>query len=177
MVRRKAASTVTTYKWVFKAYAKWLDQIKRISFADITTAHFTAFWIKEWMAHMTQQGLSDATVCLRFAVIKSFICFIAAEDPALAEVYAGIASLTCSRKPSLDPVRYLTAPQISLLLSMPDLKTDKGLRDLTLLHLGYETGVRVSEILAIRLCDIIRDGNHVKIRLHGKSSKIREHPL
>ena len=75
LVRRKAVSTVTTYKWVFKVYAKWLDQIKGISFADITTENFTAFWIKEWMAHMTQQGLSDATVCLRLAVIKSFTCF------------------------------------------------------------------------------------------------------
>jgi site-specific recombinase XerD len=62
------------------------------------------------------------------------------------------------------------------ILAAPDLETWNGLRDQVMLATLYNTGARVSELIALRRCDV--DINHTGIvRLHGKGRKERVIPL
>ena len=73
-------------------------------------------------------------------------------------------------------VRYLTQIEMQAILDAPDINTWSGQRDHVLLVTLYNTGARVSEIIAIRRVDF--DSKHDQaVHLHGKGRKERVVPL
>ena len=48
----------------------------------------------------------------------------------------------------------LTPKEVDLLLSQPSMKTNKGIRDRAMLELLYATGIRVSELISLKLSDV-----------------------
>jgi integrase/recombinase XerD len=71
--------------------------------------------------------------------------------------------------------KYLTRHEVENLLEQPDLSTRHGLRDRAMLEVLYATGLRVSELISIRINDINADAGFV--RTMGKGSKERIVPL
>ena len=73
-------------------------------------------------------------------------------------------------------INYLTVDGISLLLRQPDLSTLKGVRDLAMLALMYDTGARVQEIIDLTPASL-RLNRPCTINLKGKGNKARIVPL
>lgn len=71
--------------------------------------------------------------------------------------------------------RYLTEAEIEQLLNRPPLETAHGLRDRTMLEVLYATGLRVSELVRLRLQEINFEAGF--LRIVGKGSKERLVPL
>jgi integrase/recombinase XerD len=61
------------------------------------------------------------------------------------------------------------------LLAQPDSLTKLGIRDRTLLEFAYATGVRVSELISVKLTDLLLEDQLVRIL--GKGSKVRIIPI
>jgi integrase/recombinase XerD len=61
------------------------------------------------------------------------------------------------------------------LLRAPDVETAEGLRDRAMLEVMYATGLRVSELVSLKLADLDLDGG--TIVCHGKGSKERRIPI
>lgn len=70
---------------------------------------------------------------------------------------------------------YLSVAQVELLLSAPDTNTALGLRDKAMLEVLYATGLRVSELVGLRLNDINLQGGF--LMAFGKGSKERLVPM
>jgi integrase/recombinase XerD len=70
---------------------------------------------------------------------------------------------------------FLTHPQVEQLLEQPDITADTGLRDRTMLELMYATGLRVSELVNLKLDDIEWEKGHLDCL--GKGSKQRRIPI
>jgi integrase/recombinase XerD len=69
----------------------------------------------------------------------------------------------------------LTIPEVDMVLSQPDLSTNKGIRDHAILEFLYATGARVSEVTTLRLQQLwLQDG---LVKLFGKGSKERVVPV
>ena len=73
-------------------------------------------------------------------------------------------------------VGFLTPPEITALLNAPDCSTVAGRRDHALWLLAVQTGLRVSEITALRREDIVL-GTGAHVRCQGKGRKQRCTPL
>jgi integrase/recombinase XerD len=71
--------------------------------------------------------------------------------------------------------RFLTVDEVDRLLAAPDLKTRRGLRDHAMIHTLYATGLRVSELVGLRVDGMNLDGAFV--RCVGKGNKERVVPL
>jgi integrase/recombinase XerD len=69
----------------------------------------------------------------------------------------------------------LTAGEVESLLAAPDAKTPRGLRDAAMLEVLYATGLRVSELIGLRLGDLHLDAGY--LRCWGKGNKERVVPL
>jgi integrase/recombinase XerD len=72
-------------------------------------------------------------------------------------------------------VHTLTEAQVEALLDAPDVRTPLGLRERTMLELMYASGLRVSELVALKLVELsLNDG---VLRITGKGSKTRLVPF
>jgi len=71
--------------------------------------------------------------------------------------------------------RFLSPDDVEALLRAPDVKTPRGLRDRALLEVLYATGLRVSELVKLRLTEIQREGGYLQFT--GKGNKERIVPV
>jgi len=71
--------------------------------------------------------------------------------------------------------RILTEKEIKIILSLPDTRSSKGIRDRALLELLYSTGIRRSELVGLNLYDLNTDEG--MLRVLGKGNKERIVPI
>ena len=71
--------------------------------------------------------------------------------------------------------RYLSVDEVDTLLAQPDVTTPRGLRDRALIELLYATGLRVSELLDLRVADLNLEAGHLTCT--GKGQKQRLVPI
>ena len=70
-------------------------------------------------------------------------------------------------------VSYLTREQVQALLDAPDPTTREGLRDRAMLHIAFAAGLRVSELVGLRLQDVtLRPDGSILIRGKGRRERV-----
>ena len=123
------------------------------------------------LRHMRLGGISARSVARWLAAVRGFYGFLLAEglleqDPS-AQLEAPRALRTLPKT--------LGSADVEALLSAPDTATTRGLRDAAMLEVLYATGLRVSELLRLRLGDLHLDAGY--LRCWGKGNKERVVPL
>lgn len=115
--------------------------------------------------------LKPTTVNDRIRGVRSFTKFLAAEGYLPTNIGLELRQVREERT----IIDAFNEDQIAALLRRPNRKTFTGLRDFTIMLLLLETGIRVSELTAIRLDDVrMKEG---KILIHGKGAKQRFVPF
>lgn len=117
------------------------------------------------------EGLSSVSLARHLASLRAFFLFLTREGILAHNPTITIASPQLEKKLPL----FFSQAEIAALLRQPDLRTPLGYRDATMLELLYATGMRVSELLALRLADLNRDVGYVIPQ--GKGNKERIVPL
>lgn len=118
-----------------------------------------------------EMQVSDATLARTISVIKGFYKFLLAENYLRRDP----ASLLETRKSWQTLPRFLTADEIERLLAQPDVNSELGLRDKAMLEVLYASGLRVSELINLKLSDI--DWDKGLLSCFGKGSKHRKVPI
>jgi site-specific recombinase XerD len=75
------------------------------------------------------------------------------------------------------PVRYFTREEVEALVTAPSSESWSGRRDTVMFATLYNTGARVSELIAIKRTDITIGRGSASVDLHGKGRKDRTVPL
>jgi integrase/recombinase XerD len=127
--------------------------------------------IVRYFQMLRKNGISARSVARALAAIRGLFRFLVAErhlkhDP--TENLDG-PKLWASLPKSLH------AEEVEALLGAPDRATPEGLRDAAMLELLYATGLRVSELIGVRVEDVVLDAGF--LRTIGKGSKERIVPF
>ena len=111
----------------------------------------------------------------RFAAIRSFFRYLEYTAPTCLDQALRIRSLPTKRtdKALID---YLTKEEMQVLLDAPNPRTPGGTRDRAMLHLTYACGLRVSELLSLRLTDF-PERSLATVHIIGKGRRERVLPL
>lgn len=162
-----AKSTLAAYRSDLALFAAWLDEHRQ----GLIEADEAA--INGYLAHLHgRSGGFKATSQRRLlSTLRRFYGWLLDQgrikvDPLLNIQRPG----TAARFP-----KTLSEGQVEALLAAPDVATPRGLRDRALLEVLYATGLRVSELVGLKLFELgIAEG---VVRVFGKGAKERLVPL
>ena len=142
----------------------------------LTVEHLTADRILSFLQHLEGARKNKAsTRNVRLAAIHSFFRYLAGLHPQCLEQAQRVLSIPAKRTETRE-VQYLEFAEVQAILSTINRSTRDGRRDFTLLTLMFNTGARVSEIVALQASDL-RLTPPVSVLLHGKGRKERVCPL
>jgi integrase/recombinase XerD len=126
----------------------------------------------DYVNHLKEQEYASSSVARKVAAVKSFFNYLFARG----EIQANPTTAIDSPKVKKRLPKTLSAEDIDRLLQAPRQKnTPKHLRDTALLTILYSTGMRVTEVVSLRLDDI--DLEHGLLTCEGKDEAMRELPL
>lgn len=108
---------------------------------------------------MMNAGREESAINARLRAARAMFNFLRDEGYLAESPMSGVKLLTQKRK----VVETFSDDQLRALLRQPDQSTFTGFRDYTAMLLLLETGVRVKELVNIRLPDIIWQDNRIKI--------------
>ena len=161
--KRQSPNTIASYQYDINYFASYqLD--KKLN--DVSTSDVRSFLI-----FLREKGLASSTVARFLSSIKSFYRYLVIEKLILDNPIEIIDSPRPWRKlPNV-----LSTEEIDTLIAAPDIKTSGGLRDLAMLELLYATGLRVTELISLKLSAV--DLSVGYLRTLGKGSKERVVPF
>jgi integrase/recombinase XerD len=160
-----AKATLSSYRSDLGRLALWLADNAHEALLDLREETLTAF-----IAHLARQ--TRATSQARYlSTLRRFYRWQIGRGRIVADPTLKLANPS---RPSRLP-KVMSEKQVEALLDAPDLDTPLGLRDRAMLETIYATGLRVSELVGLRLHEVsLADG---VLRALGKGSKERLVPL
>ncbi|NYE61755.1 integrase/recombinase XerD [Duganella sp. 1224] len=161
-------NTLEAYRRDMRLFAAWLEKKRpQVDGLLAVAAHDIQGYIAARHADSGKATSSNR----RLSVIKRFYQMLQRqrridEDPSL--------KLVSARQPQRF-VQTLSEAQVEALLAAPDVHTPLGLRDRTMLELMYASGLRVSELVELKMLELsLNDG---VLRVTGKGAKTRLVPF
>jgi integrase/recombinase XerD len=127
--------------------------------------------LKDYINYLYAQKLSSRSIARHLSAIRSLFHFLVAEEEVDVDPTEHLAS---PKQWSTIP-KFLNRDQIEKLIGAPDISKPTGLRDRAMLELLYATGIRVTELIQLRLSSL--DMQLGLVRVTGKGNKQRLVPV
>jgi len=161
-----SANSITAYGTDLSSYINYLadNGIENICDADTTA-------ILGWLVHLTRQGLSAKSRARHLISIRGFYKYLIGEKLISANPLKDIDIPKIGQH--LPGV--ISVHEVELLLNACDATTPKGQRNLAMMEILYGAGLRVSELIFLKVVDVNLDAGLVRVM--GKGAKERIVPI
>ena len=174
--RRVSPHTIASYRDTFRLILQFaevkLKKAPSILVLEDLDSQFIGAFLDDLEQHRRNTPRSRN---LRLTAIRSFFRYAAFEEPTRSGLIQRVLAMP-SKKHDQRLVGFLTKPEIEALLAAPDANTWTGRRDRAFIMVAVQTGLRLSEMTALRSGDVdLCRGAHV--RCLGKGRKERCTPL
>lgn len=169
-----SGNTIRSYKYAFRLLLEYLyvsygipaDKVT-FKLLDYNTVSGYLIWLEE------ERGCSISTRNQRLAALSSFAVYAQNQDLEAASVFMCSLKKIPTKKREPGPRTVFSLDEVAALLRIPDEKRYTGRRDKVLLNLMYASGARAQEICDLRVRDVQRQKDDVRLTLTGKGNKSR----
>ncbi len=159
-------------KNTLEAYAKDLDTFANyLKEKNTKLTEVTDTVVTEYVAYLYNLGYSPRSIMRYCSALRHFYKYLT-EEGKISENPTDILETPKAFK--LLP-KYLTDSEVEALLNLPDTSTSLGQRDKAIFELMYASGLRVSEVITLKLNDLNFDNSY--LITFGKGSKERLVPF
>jgi len=160
-----AKNSLAAYRNDLRHFGHWLGE-QKVELDGVERIH-----VIRYFQALRGAGISARSVARALAAIRGMFRFLVAERHLKRDPTENIEN------PKLWATlpKSLPAPEVEALLRAPDRTTADGLRDAAMLELLYATGLRVSELIHVKVEDLVMDAGF--LRTIGKGSKERIVPF
>lgn len=161
-----SGNTVSSYRNDISSFIRFLEENKISDPSRIESRIIIRFF-----TNLEKIGLTSSSAARYFSSLKGFLNYLFTNNyiknnpiekvspPKLGKILPGVLSFE----------------EIDKILSLPDTNEILGLRDKTILEVFYACGLRISELISLKLSDLFL--NEEMIRVFGKGSKERIVPI
>lgn len=174
--RRASERTCEAYALALRLFFEFTAQELKMRPSSLRLEHLDASRVQAFLEHLERQRHnSPGTRNVRLAAIRTFMRFIEYREPAALEQVQRIRAIPTKRTESR-LVNHLSREEMQSLLDAPSPHTCDGIRDRAMLYLGYSAGLRVSELVGLRM-ENLAFSPHPCIYVLGKGRRERALPL
>ena len=172
-------NTLEAYRRDLRQFAEWLQAQGRDSLLAATERDLSAYFSSRYTGAMRAgkagsgkpKGIKASTQARAHSSLKRFYQFALRAGRIGADP---TGKLDAPKKSQRFP-KTLSEADVEALLAQPDTESPLGLRDRTMLEVLYASGLRVSELVGLKLVELGMDSGVVRVM--GKGSKERLVPL
>jgi integrase/recombinase XerD len=164
--RELSVATLAAYGHDLTAFSRFACNRDLAVVASVRTID-----ILEYLSALTENALSARSQARALVALRQFFRFLKAERLSAVDPTEDVDLPRFGR-----PLpTFLTVAEVDLLLAAPDRRSDRGARDGAMLETLYATGLRVSELVKLRLPDVNLEAGY--LITVGKGGKQRLVPL
>jgi len=127
--------------------------------------------LRKWIASLSRDGLAPTSIARAVSAARGFFKFLMLDGHIKSHP---AEDLDTPQRFNYLP-KFLTEDEINRLFAAPNVATEEGIRDRAVLEIMYASGLRVSELVALKQADV--DLLAGMVVCHGKGSKERRVPL
>lgn len=153
-VKQASQNTLASYERDIMQFSNYFEEKGKKIF-DLTKDD-----MKEYISHLMAEGKSNSTISRSTASIKALYRYLVNKKLAEENIADDVQAPKVDRK---EPM-ILTSSEIEKLLEQPDLSELKGQRDKAMLEVLYATGIRVTELISLRLEDINLNNGYIRVK-------------
>lgn len=157
-----SVNTIISYRRDIERLIRFLQR-KKIAVPEAGEEDLAMF-----IQSTSRTGLSSRSLARIISSLKSFYNFLVLDGV----VKKNPASSLSSPKPLISLPKYLTVKEVGILLAQPDEEKIIGIRDKAMLELLYATGLRVSELIRLRMKDLNLEDGFLICRGKGEKERI-----
>lgn len=160
--RNYSNNTILAYQNNLEQFESFCKQenIKNIKDIDYN-------FIRKYMEYLYKKNYTTSSINRMLSVLRSFFKYLNSEN----KIDNNPLNLITGPKLVRKLPKYLTINDVEKILATPDLNSDIGIRDALILELLYVSGIRVSELVNIKINDI--NVSNKTIKIIGKGNKER----
>ena len=159
--RNYSINTMTNYRIDIEEFNDYLRK-EKTNYLDIDYD-----FIKGYLMHLYERKLSKSSVSRKLSSLRSFYKYLFNNDKITTNPFKYVASPKKDKKLP----KYLGVLELECIFDTPDMNKSLGQRDRLILEILYATGIRVSELVNIKVSDI--DFYNKEIMITGKGNKQR----
>ncbi len=161
--KKTAKNTLLSYERDLRKMADYFEQQGKEKLRELTAEDMSGY-----MEYMKEEGKKASTLSRSVASIKSFYQFMIQRGTVTEDLSAVLKAPRVEKKlPSV-----LALEDVDVLLAQPSGNTDKEVRDRAMLELLYATGIRVSELLSLKLENVNLKKGYITIQASGGRERI-----
>ena len=168
-VRNYSVHTVTAYSHDLEEFLAFLHGAYPGTAADPRAVDRRV--VRAFLASLHDRGSAPRSIARSLACLKSFFGWCRKTGAVTASPAANVASPKLERRLP----RTLGEESVARLMDQPDRALPEGVRDRAILEVLYGAGLRLSELIALRIADVDFPGGTLKVT--GKGSKQRIVPF
>lgn len=161
-----SANTHEAYRRDLSRFSEYLSGSGGVAIEDVTPEMISAY-----LHRLLEDGLSVRSYTRALVTLRGFFRFLL-KNKALSKDPTALVDMPRFRRDLPDS---LSLDEVDRLLAAPDESTDLGLRDRAMLELLYATGLRVSELVGLKLDSLNLQRGYIVA--FGKGSKERVVPV
>ncbi len=168
--------TIAGYRDSFRLLLRFAADTLQRTPSELKVEELDATFLAKFLEHLeTERGNSVRTRNNRLSALHAFFRYVAITEPSLSLQCQRILAIPHKRH-ERRPMEFLTEEEAAAIIGAPNPRTWIGWRDRTILQLAVQTGLRNTELRALRRQDI-EFGTGAHVRCLGKGRKMRCTPL
>lgn len=161
--KHTSANTLASYQRDLRQMMLYLQENNVFSWVEVTDEI-----LKNYFGSLEKAHKSQATISRSMSTMRCFYKFLVSKKIVQVSPMTGIKGLKTEAKlPEI-----LSNDEVELLLRQPDQNTVKGMRDKAMLEVLYASGIRVSELLGLRMSDINLDVGYLMLNRNEENERI-----
>lgn len=160
--RQVSKNTLVSYERDINQLVAHLNQVDK-KMIDATSED-----LQSYIVYMQTVGKSNATISRSVASIKAFYKYLLKNKVVEENIAEGLVAPKVEKK----ELSILTPREVECLLEQPNSSDLKGQRDKAMLEVLYATGIRVTELISIKISDVNLHSGYIKVKKKNKERTI-----